>query len=500
MDYWNYMKSNLLGRLGLSFAVALILLGANAMVAHQAVKSLIDAERWVTHTYEILREVETDVSLAKDVETGARGYVITANREFLEPYIAARRKVKNKLEPLYTMLRDNPPQQQRVLEMAQLIDIKLNTSKRQIDLVDAGRQSDAVALVASGEGKAAMDAVRAKAGEIRKVEEDALNARKILLAKAGRRANLTIGFSMGFSLLLMTLIFTGMAQAKMQSLELAVALSDLKRLESMRDSLNAMLVHDLRTPLTTILGPLEMLQAEQFGQLEETQREIVGMSLLSSRRLLGLVNELLDISKMEAGEMKVRRESLNPKVVIEEATKHIALAEYDGAARIEREVPENPQLLQADQELLTRVLINLLGNAIKFTPPKGKITLGLRDCIPLEVLPTRVKSQLSPSESERLTLRSMMFCVRDTGEGIPAEDLDRIFDKFGQVETRASGRKMSTGLGLTFCKLAVEAHGGIIWVESEVEKGSTFYFTIPQRAIASDKEETKTSGAAAALD
>jgi signal transduction histidine kinase len=500
MDYWNYMKSNLLGRLGLGFAVALILLGANAMVAHQSVKSLINAERWVTHTYEILREVETDVSLAKDVETGARGYVITANREFLEPYNAARLKVKNKLEPLYTMTRDNPPQQKRVLQLAELIDRKLRASKRQIDLIDAGRRSDAVALVASGEGKVVMDAVRAKAGEMRQVEEDALKERKVLLFKAGRRANITIWLSMGFSLLMMSLIFSGMAQAKMQSQELAVALSELKRLEAMRDSLNAMLVHDLRTPLTTILGPLEMLQAEHFGQLQDTQREIVGMSLLSSRRLLGLVNELLDISKMEAGEMKVRRESLNPLVVVDEATKHIALAEYDGAARIEREVPDNPQLLQADQELLTRVLINLLGNAIKFTPAKGKITLGLRDCVPLEVLPARVKAQLSPTDAERLRLRSMLFCVRDTGEGIPAEDLDRIFDKFGQVESRGAGLKMSTGLGLTFCKLAVEAHGGIIWVESEVGKGSTFYFTIPLRSVAADKEEVKTSEAAAALD
>ena len=492
------MKAQLASRLMLGFAAALIALGVNAYIAHDAVQDLLNNEAWVTHTYEVLREIETDVSLAKDVETGTRGYIITADRKFLEPYDKAKNKVQNKLEPLYSMVRDNPPQQKRVLELAALVDAKLRSANRQIVLVNAGKKAEAQRLVATGEGKATMDVVRAKAAQMRSVEEELLKARALQTRRAGRNTNATILLAMGFSLLLLTLIYSVLVRAKAQGEQLEVALEKQKQLEEMRDSLNAMLVHDLRTPLTTMLVPLEMLNNEDLGELEETQKEIVGMSLVSSRRLLGLVNELLDVSKMEAGEMKVRHESLNPRVVIDEATRNIALAEYDGAAHIERDVPTDLPLLQADQELLTRVLINLLGNAVKFTPRGGTITLGARQCQPLDVMPERVRKTLTKKQVEDLQPSALLFTVKDTGEGIPAGDLDKIFDKFGQVETRKSGRKMSSGLGLTFCKLAVEAHGGAIWVESEPNQGSTFSFTIPLR-LQMDEAEVERSAAQSAV-
>ena len=492
------MKAKLATKLLLGFAAALIGLGINTYVAHNSVQQLISNEAWVTHTYEVLREIETDVSLAKDVETGTRGYVITANRNFLEPYSKAKDKVKNKLEPLYSMVRDNPPQQKRVLELAELIDAKLRSANRRIDLVNRGKKAEAQKLVASGDGKAAMDAVRAKAAEMRAVEESLLKARERQARIAGRNTNATILLAMGFSLLLLTLVYSGLTRAKAQGEKLEVALEKQKHLEEMRDSLNAMLVHDLRTPLTTMLVPLEMLNNEDLGELEETQKEIVGMSLVSSRRLLGLVNELLDVSKMEAGELKVRHESLDPHVVIGDSVKNIALAEYDGAAHIEQQTPADLPLLQADQELLTRVLINLLGNAVKFTPRGGTISLGARQCQPLEEMPERVKAKISKKQREILTAPALLFSVSDTGEGVPAADLDRIFDKFGQVESRKEGRKMSSGLGLTFCKLAVEAHGGAIWVESDPGHGSTFSFTIPLR-LQMDEAEVERSAAQSAV-
>ncbi len=492
------MKAKLATRLMLGFAAALIGLGINAYIAHNSVQQLIGTETWVTHTYEVQREIETDVSLTKDVETGTRGYIITSNRVFLEPYDKAKTKVQNKLEPLYSMVRDNPPQQKRVAELADLVDAKLRESNRQIKLVNEGKKAEAEKLVSTGEGKAAMDAVRAKAAEMRDVEETLLKARTVQSQRAGRNTNATILLAMGFSLLLLTLVYSGLTRAKAQGEQLEIALDKQKQLEEMRDSLNAMLVHDLRTPLTTMLVPLEMLNNEDLGELDETQKEVVGMSLVSSRRLLGLVNELLDISKMEAGELRVRHESLDPKTVIDESVKNIALAQYDGAAHIEQQTSADLPLLQADQELLTRVLINLLGNAVKFTPRGGTITLGARQCQPLDVMPPRVKSQLSQKQIEDLHPTALLFTVRDTGEGIPAADLDKIFDKFGQVETRKSGRKMSSGLGLTFCKLAIEAHGGAIWAESEPGQGSTFSFTVPLRSQV-DSEELERSTAQAAV-
>src|SRR5439155_23153720 len=125
---------------------------------------------------------------------------------------------------------------------------------------------------------------------------------------------------------------------------------------------------------------------------------------------------------------------------------------------LNQEIAPDVETVYADEEKLIRTLVNLLGNAIKFTPVGGSVALTVR-------------------RSERG--RALLFSVRDTGEGIPAEAFERIFEKFGQVESRQAGRKMSTGLGLTFCKMVLEAHGGRIWVESELGKGSTFRCAVP---------------------
>ncbi len=238
--------------------------------------------------------------------------------------------------------------------------------------------------------------------------------------------------------------------------ELEKSYADLRRAESLRDDLSEMLVHDLRTPLTTLLGPLEMLEGEQFGPLNETQREVASMSARSGYRLLYLVNELLDISKMEGGRMTLQPREVDLRKTSEEAIEQVAVVHSANQSRIAIEYSNDVPPIIADEDLLRRVLINLLGNAIKFTPRDGYITLGI--------------------ESQD---NDILMWVRDTGEGVPAADQERIFEKFGQVESRKAGRKMSTGLGLTFCKLAVEAHGGRIWLESAPGQGSTFFFTLP---------------------
>jgi signal transduction histidine kinase len=131
-------------------------------------------------------------------------------------------------------------------------------------------------------------------------------------------------------------------------------------------------------------------------------------------------------------------------------------------SRIQYEFDDDLPPFSADEDLVRRVLVNLVANAMKFTRSDGTVTL----CA------TRADASDSDGDSIRIS-------VSDEGEGIPHEDHERIFEKFGQVESRRAGRKMSTGLGLTFCKLAVEAHGGRIWVDSEIGTGSTFHFTIP---------------------
>jgi len=256
-----------------------------------------------------------------------------------------------------------------------------------------------------------------------------------------------------------------LVRVKRQRDDLESAYKELRRAEAMRDGLAAMMVHDLRTPLTAILGSLETMR---IADPNEFQLELVDICSRSSNRLLSIVNDLLDVSKMESGEMKLMRAPLKIADLVDDSLDQIApregdkrITRYEREIELQIELGEDLPILQADYDLLSRVLINLVGNAIKFEPRKGVVTVYV-EC-----------------DGSTPDAPGVLFKVRDNGPGIPPEDQERIFDKFGQVESSLQGRRLSTGLGLTFCKLAVEAHGGQIWVESTPGEGSDFYFFIP---------------------
>jgi signal transduction histidine kinase len=237
----------------------------------------------------------------------------------------------------------------------------------------------------------------------------------------------------------------------------------LQELEQLRDSLTHMVVHDLRTPLTSIISGLQTMQA--IGDLEEIHQELLAMALSGGETLLGMINDLLDISKMEAGQLRLESMELDARRVVQTSLQQVSMLAQNKGILLKNELvssgPPQLPLLRADEDKIRRTLTNLLGNAIKFTPSGGTVTL------------------LVGPQQEAEAVTGVWFAVADTGEGIPHEAFGRIFEKFGQVESRQSGRNMSTGLGLTFCKMAVEAHGGRIWVESEPGQGSKFQFVIP---------------------
>ncbi|PQV63762.1 His Kinase A (phospho-acceptor) domain-containing protein [Abditibacterium utsteinense] len=253
-----------------------------------------------------------------------------------------------------------------------------------------------------------------------------------------------------------------LVRAKRERGALEKAYVDIKKAESLRDSLLEMLVHDLRTPLTTILASLDLLQTGKTGMLDPLQQEVADMCMRGGRLLLSLVNELLDIGKLESGEMVLHREEIDVADLVQDAINHVASQGQKAGIRIKTEFAPELPTLWADEDLLRRVFINLLGNAVKFTGRGTDIHI----------------RAMCQDESGAKALR---FEVCDEGEGISPANQARIFHKFGQVENRLSGRRNSTGLGLTFCKLAVEAHAGRIWVESQEGQGSTFLFSIPLR-------------------
>ena len=495
--------------LALCFGFLLLLLGINAAVSYFNTQRLIENNRLVNHTYQVIFELETRLAAASEVVSGTRGYVITGQESFLEPFNAGVENLSDNSQKLLALLRDNTAQTARVSQLEKRLKRRIDISRSHIALRRTQGQKAAERAISTGEGKRAMDAIRATVSEMKDAEFTLLNLRQQESAHSANAALLSIGIFTLSGVLLLSLIYSNFARAELRKAELQHAYARLKKLENMRDSLTAMIVHDLRTPLTTLLGPLELLESGGFGAMDETQTEILNMSTRSGYRLLGLVNELLDISKMEAGEMKVRRETVQVHVVVNGAVDQVLRVDQAENGRIERQAPDDLPLMQADEDLLIRVLINLLGNALKFTPNDSKVTICAREAHTDEAeIQTAYRNTSNYQKSTKDTKPSddasqkhapvILFSIQDRGEGIPIEDQNRIFEKFGQVESRQEGHKMSTGLGLTFCKLAVEAHGGHIWVRSEIGQGSTFFFTVPLRPWVDTDDKKELAQAAAA--
>jgi signal transduction histidine kinase len=220
--------------------------------------------------------------------------------------------------------------------------------------------------------------------------------------------------------------------------------------------------HELRTPLNHIIGFTELVVDKKFGELNEFQEEYLKDVLDSSRHLLSLINDVLDLSKVEAGKLTLEPSEVYIKELLERSLVMIKEKAMKQSINLSSDIDVIPETVTIDDRKLKQILYNLLSNAVKFTPQGGSITLGAR----------MVNGHTGRKWVE--------ISVKDTGIGLAKEDYELIFDPFEQVESSKSRRFQGTGLGLALTKKYVNLHGGEIWVQSAgINKGSTFVFTIP---------------------
>jgi len=227
-----------------------------------------------------------------------------------------------------------------------------------------------------------------------------------------------------------------------------------KAAERLRQDLASMMIHDLRSPLTSIITSIDMILRGVVGDVPEKQREILAICFASAQNLLNLISMLLDISRLEDGAMPVELSDIEVVPLVQRALETVSLIAQDKRITIETVCEPATPLVCADADLVLRVLQNLLDNAVKYSPFGRRVLLSVGPHGPSQV----------------------RFSVKDHGIGIKETDLETIFAKFGQAGNQ---RHKGSGLGLTFCKLVVETHGGRIWVESVPGQGSTFHFTLP---------------------
>lgn len=244
-----------------------------------------------------------------------------------------------------------------------------------------------------------------------------------------------------------------------QQTELARSYAEIRRLEEARRELTGMIIHDLKNPLTGVLLGLQTLKAVGEGDAEVRQ-QIIDAAISSVQTLFNMIQDILDVDRMESGQLKLNWWETDLAGVIQEAVAQLQPYAQQQQGEIDTSGVADLPPIWIDGALIRRVLVNLIGNAIRYATP-GPIVI----------------SATLAEEGD-----AVVVSVRDEGPGIPPSDLSRIFEKYVRLERGPqASKRQGTGLGLAFCKLAVEAHGGRIWVESVPGEGSTFSFRLPIR-------------------
>lgn len=238
--------------------------------------------------------------------------------------------------------------------------------------------------------------------------------------------------------------------------EVQLITEEHRRLDAMKHEFVSAVSHELRTPLTAIRGALELLTTGEAGELPEDARPVVAMASRGSERLSRLVNDIIDLERLESGTFGLHPEPHDPGPLLIDAVESLAPLAREAGVRVVVDPGPDRVLVLCDGDRVTQALVNLVGNALKFTPPGGTVTL-----------------------STRASADTLQVSVSDTGRGIPASELLAIFERFHQVDPDDARQNAGTGLGLAITERIVHAHGGAIWAESTVGAGSTFCFTLP---------------------
>ncbi len=243
-----------------------------------------------------------------------------------------------------------------------------------------------------------------------------------------------------------------------------LALTSLHHARDEQEEMGSFIVHDLRAPLGNVFTGLSLLQEMTAASADGDTRDLITTCLASCDRMLNLINSLLDLNRMESRVMQFQTVEVSSRALLDDAVRQVAALYEQSQVQLETHVDEGAAAVLADRDICLRILINLLGNAVKYSPRGSTVT-----------------ASATLSENGMI-----VFAVADQGQGIPKEWHKKVFEKFGQVEARRAGVATGSGLGLAFCKIAVEQQGGRIWLDSAPGQGTTVTFTLPAASTPPD--------------
>jgi signal transduction histidine kinase len=447
----------------------LIAIGAMGLVSYR----LIDVNRWTIHTHAIIEDVKDSLSALQDVETGERGYVVTGQKNFLEPYEWGRAAAMTDLDKVEAMTRDNPAQQENIKKARALAQAKMDWAAHTIETAVIAPAPATLPMMAKG--KQIMDEYRHQVALIMQNEKDLLARRTQELKEAQTLLVVVTGILsvIGVGLLVWIYRITSGAieeekkrvlqldrlnaglseeieQRKQTELALKEATAKLSSSNTDLQQFAYVASHDLQEPLRAVSGFLTLIASKHKETLDEESATWINHAVEGSLRMRALINDLLAYARVESKGKALVDTDCNESLTIAKKDLSVLLAETNTQIN----VADLPHVM-GEKGQLAQVFQNLIGNAVKFRSSE-------RPVIDIKV----VKQN-----------NNWLFTIKDNGLGFDQEHAERIFVIFQRLQGREEHK--GTGIGLALCKKIIERHGGTIWAQSEKGRGSIFSFTIP---------------------
>ncbi len=449
--------------IGIVIILAVIIAGIG--IRNQIIVELDNDQKSAQHSYLVLNQIASTSAIIQDIEIGARGYIITQNKTFLEPYTAGINNINANIKELKDLTSSDPIQQERVSEMENLIQKRIEFSHVNIGLVNAGKSDQAVKNTAIGYGEHLLDQIRDVIGKIRSTEFKLLNDRSdTAIEKFSYLTNISASFSIIiFSTVVIIFVILDRDAKKrakqiQRLLETQQEMSEkLKETDKVKEEFSAMITHELKTPIVPIVVYCKMLKAAMMGNMNKEQADAVDVIEKNAKSLDHLINDVMDARKLDMKKLKFDIEAIDLEHFFDDIYASYNQVLNQRGQKLIMNVQDRHLIIKTDKMRLRQIFDNLISNALKFIPEQdGVIEVGLK------------------KENGNVVLH-----VKDNGPGIAPDKQDKLFQKFYQVDTSARRKTTGTGLGLAISKGIVEQLGGKIFFESDMKVGTIFFVKLP---------------------
>jgi signal transduction histidine kinase len=457
-----------------SFVVGVVYLAVIGAVAYSSVNRFGETAKRAERTHVVLRTLEEMLSLVTGAETGSRGFVITGDPRHLEPFRDAEMDAVSRLRSLETLI-DDARQRERLARLTPLVARRFALLTQSVRLRANAGFDDSASAVGTGRGRVVMDSIRSVVDAMSTDETARLRERSAAERRSLARATSLIAVSFLAAVLL------GLAAALIVSRDIERRLhaeEEARRAKEAAEAASrakseflAMMSHELRTPLNSVIGFSNVLLRNRQGHLRERDLVYLQRIRASGQHLLSLINEVLDLSKVEAGRMRLERAPVALDALVEDT-----VASFEGQIRdrpiaLDAEIPSNLTPVMTDPAKLLQVLTNLIGNALKFTK-RGRVVVRVT--------------------ADSASRRPVRIDVIDTGIGIPLDRQHAIFEAFEQADSSTARQFGGTGLGLAVSKSLCDVMGYRLEVQSEPGAGSMFSVILrsPSAVERDDRSQT----------